>query len=263
MKKSTLIRYIPPAIVVLFASLLTFGLIFYTLPKIYGAYPSKLALILWLYEVICYCMLIWSWLYASISDPGKLETDLKERGLLDRIKQGDIPYCLKDLPICPNCRLPMPPRCRHCRDCNTCVLRRDHHCGVTGQCIGDRNFKAFILTFFYGMLLGLGHIFTGLFAVKAQTSDLFSMLIICYGGIMGLSLGCFIFFSLTPSFENFFKPSYLAADPRNRKIPFMKGAREVLKSFGTRWYQRLIPIQNHSTDYAWPDIEWNYESTLL
>ena len=34
---------------------------------------------------------------------------------------------------CPLCQNAVPPRGRHCKICNVCVLKRDHHCFVTGN----------------------------------------------------------------------------------------------------------------------------------
>ncbi|XP_025070720.1 probable palmitoyltransferase ZDHHC24 [Alligator sinensis] len=43
---------------------------------------------------------------------------------------------------------PVPPRGRHCPSCRACVLGRDHHCALLGQCVGHRNRR-----YFLGLLL--------------------------------------------------------------------------------------------------------------
>eukprot|EP00928_Gymnodinium_smaydae_P014634 TRINITY_DN15390_c0_g1_i1.p1 TRINITY_DN15390_c0_g1~~TRINITY_DN15390_c0_g1_i1.p1 ORF type:complete len:447 (+),score=86.86 TRINITY_DN15390_c0_g1_i1:45-1343(+) len=44
---------------------------------------------------------------------------------------------------CKWCRMVQPPRAKHCRDCNCCVLRLDHHCPFLNTCIGQRNYAYF------------------------------------------------------------------------------------------------------------------------
>ena len=43
-------------------------------------------------------------------------------------------------------------RCHHCRVCNICVLRMDHHCPWVYNCIGFRNHKYFILLLIYSAI---------------------------------------------------------------------------------------------------------------
>lgn len=41
---------------------------------------------------------------------------------------------------CYACNVHRPIRCVHCRFCDMCVMRRDHHCQWMGICIGERNY---------------------------------------------------------------------------------------------------------------------------
>lgn len=50
---------------------------------------------------------------------------------------------------CKWCLKYKPDRCHHCRTCNMCVLRMDHHCPWVYNCIGFRNHKYFFLLLIY------------------------------------------------------------------------------------------------------------------
>ncbi|XP_070851492.1 probable palmitoyltransferase ZDHHC24 [Drosophila suzukii] len=50
---------------------------------------------------------------------------------------------------CDVCRILAPPRASHCNSCDVCVLKRDHHCIVTGCCIGHANYRYFFYFVIY------------------------------------------------------------------------------------------------------------------
>ena len=50
---------------------------------------------------------------------------------------------------CVECKHHQPPRCHHCKICNKCILKRDHHCFFTGTCIGFYNQRYFVILVFY------------------------------------------------------------------------------------------------------------------
>ncbi|XP_076340249.1 palmitoyltransferase ZDHHC23-A-like isoform X2 [Tachypleus tridentatus] len=69
--------------------------------------------------------------------------DLQERG------GNSISLVISDYESkCKICLIHQPDRCCHCRICNHCVLRQDHHCVWLNCCIGAKNHRYFIIGLF-------------------------------------------------------------------------------------------------------------------
>ncbi|KAG9391870.1 DHHC palmitoyltransferase [Carpediemonas membranifera] len=50
----------------------------------------------------------------------------------------------KEQPICESCHVRKPLRSKHCRSCDVCIRRHDHHCVWTNCCIGAGNIRQFM-----------------------------------------------------------------------------------------------------------------------
>ena len=47
--------------------------------------------------------------------------------------------------FCKECLILQPYRTKHCKICNMCVAKYDHHCPWIGGCVGEKNIGMFIL----------------------------------------------------------------------------------------------------------------------
>ena len=254
MKGDCFIAIFANSVVCLIALLMASATMFYLIPHTVTKLHEPFFRFNEIYFLATFVMWCWTWFYCTFSDPGRVIDDLKKRGYYDQIRKGDIPHFLEHFPICPKCNVPRPPGAVHCEDCDTCVLRQDHHCGVIGQCVGDKNFKAFIQSFFYGGILSLESGIMGLYYIlKTKTKDdidVVGLLICVYGFVLCAMLLAFgySFFSMGRSNNPYGK----------EKIPMD----EYIKSFGTKPIDFLIPIQKLSTNLAWPGVEWEFETPL-
>eukprot|EP01064_Diplonema_japonicum_P009370 TRINITY_DN16858_c0_g1_i1.p1 TRINITY_DN16858_c0_g1~~TRINITY_DN16858_c0_g1_i1.p1 ORF type:complete len:367 (+),score=37.76 TRINITY_DN16858_c0_g1_i1:57-1103(+) len=104
-----------------------------------------------------------------------------------------------DLPQCVPCEAYKPFRAHHCRKCNVCVLRYDHHCPWVGQCIGFRNHKVYYVLIWYIMVASMVWLGTAFAVVKHESQNEWSEKPKWYGSlfIAAFSMVCFIFIGVS------------------------------------------------------------------
>ncbi len=85
------------------------------------------------------------WVRVSFFDPGFVGPGAEPSYALD--------FVLYDGKACTTCKLSRPARSKHCRVCGRCVARFDHHCVWMNNCIGEGNYRWFLLYLIHHSLL--------------------------------------------------------------------------------------------------------------
>lgn len=86
---------------------------------------------------------------SMVTNPGEIDSKI----LINYIKNGDAPVPTDNNSlICKQCLKERPERAHHCRNCQKCFLKMDHHCPWIANCVGYFNQKAFYLFLFYATI---------------------------------------------------------------------------------------------------------------
>jgi len=125
-----------PLLQIFYISLVGGGFIMYyfiVLPRL----PLHHQIISW---IIVSCTLA-SFFIASFSDPGRITKENLHQ-YEENYEFDGVLYVPK---TCRTCLIKRPARSKHCRLCDMCVSRYDHHCPWINTCVGAKNIRWFII----------------------------------------------------------------------------------------------------------------------
>ena len=113
---------------------------------------AKMTWARWMYHVIFTLIGLngwWAYYRTSFTHAGRIPKEFAE--ISDEFRVWPPCYDIRAqewLPgiptLCKHCKIVRPERAHHCRWCDTCVTRWDHHCPLVGNCIGYGNHRYFI-----------------------------------------------------------------------------------------------------------------------
>jgi hypothetical protein len=113
-----------------------------------------LSVVITIVIIILYIIMMILFVMASFNDPGILRRFKSDDNISIARKDHYIFQLgfIRKYKFCSTCSIMRPIRSTHCRDCNNCVEKFDHHCPWIGNCAGKRNYKYF---FFFLIILNV------------------------------------------------------------------------------------------------------------
>lgn len=162
---------------------------------------------------------------------------------------------------CTVCDCMKPPRAWHCKICNKCCLKRDHHCYYFANCIGyynERYYIMFLIYCFMAMVYAVVYnvYFLTQFLTGTKITVMFKMLfpfiglIVNFGSeslyiililvhiIVASCSGFYIFYHLNLILIG--KTTHENRCSKNNSIYDQGWQLNLIESFGTRWYLAWI-----------------------
>ncbi|GAB6018808.1 hypothetical protein CHUAL_000469 [Chamberlinius hualienensis] len=107
---------------------------------------------------------------AVFSDPGVVPLPHNNLDFSDMHSGNDKLLMQKEngWTVCTRCETYRPPRAHHCRICQRCIRRMDHHCPWINNCVGEFNQKYFIQFLIY---VGLASIYAIILVITSWINE--------------------------------------------------------------------------------------------
>jgi len=98
--------------------------------------------------IILYIIMMILFVSASFNDPGIIRRFKSDDNISIARKDNYIFQLgfIRKYKFCSTCSIMRPSRSTHCRDCNNCVEKFDHHCPWIGNRAGKRNYRYFFFS---------------------------------------------------------------------------------------------------------------------
>eukprot|EP01125_Pyxidicula_operculata_P022886 TRINITY_DN9659_c0_g1_i1.p2 TRINITY_DN9659_c0_g1~~TRINITY_DN9659_c0_g1_i1.p2 ORF type:complete len:294 (+),score=17.63 TRINITY_DN9659_c0_g1_i1:1498-2379(+) len=94
----------------------------------------------YIFHVFVWAVLLW-FTHVSYCDPGQVNQETEQKHL-SKYHYDNVLYVPRK---CETCKIDRPPRSKHCRICNRCVARFDHHCAWINSDVGSDNLWKFLV----------------------------------------------------------------------------------------------------------------------
>ncbi|RDA85537.1 hypothetical protein CP532_3300 [Ophiocordyceps camponoti-leonardi (nom. inval.)] len=127
--------------------------LFVVLPATMRATKGPTHLLLNLVFATLYCLTTFFFVASGRYDPGfvpKLNGIAEQRAVIDELLKE---WKYDESNFCVTCMIRTPLRSKHCRRCQRCVAKHDHHCPWVNNCVGVNNHRQFFL---YLLCLAVG-----------------------------------------------------------------------------------------------------------
>ncbi|KAG9689042.1 palmitoyltransferase akr1, partial [Aureobasidium melanogenum] len=107
-----------------------------------------------LFFVAAFGLCAYYYFTAMLMDPGYIPRSASRGQQKATIEELIDAKAFDEQHFCTMCMIRKPLRSKHCRRCNRCVARHDHHCPWLNNCVGVNNHRAFVLYIIF-LLIGI------------------------------------------------------------------------------------------------------------
>jgi len=222
---------------------------------------------------ILYLIQVFSTFSAGCKDPGIMPKQFSTTFLRKKyIRKSMIRGHLFDLKYCITCDVFRPPRASHCKKCDNCVERFDHHCDWIGTCVGKRNYKYFYLLIFVLQIDDLFQIGFSLYILishikekKGKSDGSINLLLIILVCIVILYDVLFLFFFIG---QLFIKHTYFCCNNLTfyeyfkKKFVIIPGFNPFDRNFFKNFKYLFFTIANKTFFFENPKIEEQKENEI-